>query len=580
MRLLIYMLLFLSFTSCSTLLDPLDDNHKTFDFSFKNPSFAEGLLLDAYIALPTNSFSFNEVATDDAVSNNKTNDYLKMATGQWSASFNPVGIWNQSYQTVLYLNKFLENVDKVPWATVNQNINLLNIRRMRGEALALRGLFTYFLLQAHGGVDNGGTLSGVPLINNFLDANADFNLPRATFSATINQIYADFDAALQLLPLDYVNIVNPSDLPADLSGVPVADYNTVMGKFAQQRISGRIIKGLKSRVALLAASPAFSNGDIGQYTTAADYAAVLIDGIGGISGLDPNGNKFYTATETDKLNLVSGIDQKEMLWRGNIVTTNNMEALYFPPSKFGSGDVNPSQNLVDAFPMKNGYPISDAVNSGYNPANPYLNRDPRLSLYILLNGGTLGGTTIKTGLGGGVDAKDSIRTSTRTGYYLKKLIREDVNLDPVSKTTKKHYPVHVRFTELFLNYAEAANEAFGPDGKGSHAYSARDVIAAIRKRAGINQPDNYLTSVNTKDKMRDLIHNERRIELCFEGFRFWDLRRWKEDLIQTVNGVYYNGLNYSVVNVESRVFQPYMIYGPIPVNEVLKYSNLVQNNGW
>ncbi len=142
------------------------------------------------------------------------------------------------------------------------------------------------------------------------------------------------------------------------------------------------------------------------------------------------------------------------------------------------------------------------------------------------------GSTIYTRIGGTDDGLNAISTSTRTGFYMRKLLREDVNLNPASTNTQRHYVPYIRYTELFLAYAEAANEAWGPDGKGSHSYSAREVLAAIRKRAGIAQPDNFLNSITSKDDMRKLIHNERRLELCFEGFRFWDLRRWNKNITE------------------------------------------------
>ena len=83
--------------------------------------------------------------------------------------------------------------------------------------------------------------------------------------------------------------------------------------------------------------------------------------------------------------------------------------------------------------------------------------------------------------------------------------------------------------------------------------------------------------------MRDLIRNERRLELCFEGNRFWDLRRWKADLTVAAKGVNINkaGTVFSVVDVEQRAYDnSYMIYGPLPANEILKYNALVQNTGW
>jgi hypothetical protein len=139
----------------------------------------------------------------------------------------------------------------------------------------------------------------------------------------------------------------------------------------------------------------------------------------------------------------------------------------------------------------------------------------------------------------------------------------------------------MRYTEIFLTYAEAANEAWGPTGTGPNDFSARDVIAAIRKRAGISQPDNYLASISTIEDMRNLIHNERRLELCFEGFRFWDLRRWNADLTETAKGINIIGANYTVVNVEPRTYDnSYMHYGPIPNGEIVKFSALIQNKGW
>jgi starch-binding outer membrane protein, SusD/RagB family len=142
-----------------------------------------------------------------------------------------------------------------------------------------------------------------------------------------------------------------------------------------------------------------------------------------------------------------------------------------------------------------------------------------------------------------------------------------------------HFPVHIRYTEMFLNYAEAANEAWGPDGTGTFGFSARNVIAAIRKRAGITQPDNYLASVTSTADMRQLIRNERRLELSFEGFRFWDLRRWKENLTEAAKGVIITNNTYNIQTIENRQYRDFMYYGPIPLLEVLK-ADLQQNKGW
>jgi hypothetical protein len=363
-----------------------------------------------------------------------------------------------------------------------------------------------------------------------------------------------------------------------------ADYNRVFGTFSRQRMSGRILKAIKAKAALLAASPAYNpQSTVTKWEAAANYAGEVLSLNGGINGLDPQGGLFYTATNVNAININPSagapIDQKEMLWRGNIVTSSGLEINNFPPTLFGNGRVNPTQNLVDAFPMASGYPITNAL-SGYIATNPYANRDPRLRNYILVNGGTISNKTIWTKTDNPTnDAVNILPTSTRTGYYLRKLLREDVNANPSSGSVQKHYPVHIRYTELFLIYAEAANEAWGPDGMGTNTFSARNVIAAIRKRAGITQPDNYLATILSKEDMRMLIRNERRLELSFEGFRFWDLRRWKENLNEQAKGVIITNNIFNIQPVENRQYADFMYYGPIPLSEVLK-TNMQQNKGW
>jgi hypothetical protein len=125
----------------------------------------------------------------------------------------------------------------------------------------------------------------------------------------------------------------------------------------------------------------------------------------------------------------------------------------------------------------------------------------------------------------------------------------------------------------------------------AHAYSAYDVVKAIRKRAGVgvSNGDAYLESIKgDQDKMRELIRNERRLELCFENFRFWDLRRWKvslDKLNETARGMQITentdgSLKYTPIDVESRKYEDYMYYGPVPYEETQKWSNLQQNAGW
>ncbi|MGN6417802.1 MAG: RagB/SusD family nutrient uptake outer membrane protein [Pseudobacter sp.] len=571
----------LVFCSCKKILTPADENNRGLSDIYNDAAFAEGLLLNGYVRLPLGSYSFNDVATDDAVSNNPNNNFRLMATGNWSSINNPLDQWTGSFAAIQYLNLILKEADKVNWALTGEYTKEMFNDRVKGEAYGLRALFMYYLLQAHGGWA-GNQLLGVPILTEPFDSKTDFRMPRNTFQECAQQAYKDLDMAESLLPLDFVNIGNTSEIPSKYSGkTSVAEYNRVFGAYNAQRMTSRIVKGIRAKMSLLAASPAFSQGTSVTWEKAADDAGAVLDLIGGIPGMANNGVYWYASKNSGEINgLSAGNNPKEVLWRGNVGDGNNLERDNYPPTLYGNGRVNPTQNLVDAFPMANGYPVTDPA-SGYNASNPYANRDPRLALYIVVNESKMGpgASTIYTRVGTSDDGLNAIATSTRTGFYMRKLLREDVNLNPASTNTQRHYVPYIRYTELFLAYAEAANEAWGPDGKGAHTYSAREVIAAIRKRAGIAQPDAYLSAVTTQEDMRKLIHNERRLELCFEGVRFWDLRRWKENITQPAQGVSINGNVYTISNVENRQYAGHMFYGPLPYDDVLK-QNLVQNQGW
>ncbi|MDH7460021.1 RagB/SusD family nutrient uptake outer membrane protein [Chitinophagaceae bacterium 26-R-25] len=569
----------LAFSGCKKILSPADENNRGLSDIYDNAAFAEGLLLNGYVRLPIANYSFTDVATDDAVSNDPNNNYRLMATGKWSSISNPMEQWTGSFAAIQYLNQILEQTDKVTWATTGQYTDAMFNDRTKGEAFGLRGLFMFYLLQAHGGWSPDGKLLGVPILTSSQNAQSNFKLPRNTFEECVQQIYKDLDSAANYLPLDFENV---SAVPSKYAGkTTVADYNRVFGAYNRQRMTARIVNAVRAKVSLLAASPAYSQGTTIVWSKAADDAAKVLDLNGGLAGMAANGNYWYSSQNAGEINgVASGVNPPEILWRGNVGDGNNLEKDNYPPSLYGSGRVNPTQNIVDAFPMANGYPITNA-SSGYDANNPYAGRDPRLARYVVVNGSKMGpsGSTIFTKVGGTNDGLNAIPTSTRTGYYMRKLLREDVNLNPANTNTQRHYIPYIRYTELYLAYAEAANEAWGPDGKGTHSYSARDVIVAIRKRAGIAQPDNYLASIGSKEDMRALIHNERRLELSFEGFRFWDLRRWQENIAEAAKGVTITGTSFSTGPVEQRLYQDFMYYGPLPYNEVLK-ENLIQNKGW
>jgi hypothetical protein len=576
---IVYLLIaFLALTSCEDVFEPAIENIRGLDDAYQEATYAEGLLINGYIRIPTLGWSFNDVATDDAVTNDINNDYRQAATGQWASNYDPFTQWQNSRAAIQYLNIFLSEADNVEWAT-DEDIRKLYNRRLKGEAYGLRALHMYYLLQAHAGpVD--GELLGVPLILDPETPNSEFNVPRATFANCMGQLLSDLERAEDMLALDFEDITDPSLLPSGFTDVN--DFNRVFGERGRQRVSGRIVKAIRAQATLLASSPAYSSSSGVSWEQAANSAGEVLTLNGGVGGLAPNGQTWYT--NTDQIaQLGGGSNPPEILWRGDVGNNNDLERDHFPPSLNGNGRLNPTQNLVDAFPAANGYPIENPA-SGYNANAPYTDRDPRLTTYVLVNQGTAGvnNTAITTAADGAtIDALNKEATSTRTGYYLRKLLRQDVNLSNATTTTQLHYKPRIRYTELYLIYAEAANEAWGPLSTGSFGFSAFDVIEAIRIRAGIAQPDAYLESIKgDKNAMRELIRNERRLELCFEGFRFWDLRRWGLDLTETAEGVSIENGIPEVINVETRNYQEFMQYGPVPYSEILKYDALKQNQGW
>ena len=601
-NIIFYLIGLLAFCSCDDMFEPADENNRQLEDLTEESKYAHGLLISGYDCLPYMTTTQTDIATDDAVTNVVNNNYLLMATGSWASDNNPMSQWDQCKTGIQYVNLFLSIAEKVKWAPSAASKQQMFTDRLKGEAYGLRALFYYYLIQAHGGYADDGVLYGVPLLTTPEDGSSDYNQPRATFAECAKQCFTDCDSAMAYLPADYEDINDKELIPAKYQalGAQMSNYNLVFGTRSKGLLSGKVAEAIKAQVALLAASPAFRD----QSGVTSEEAAILcgnvLKRIGGMEGFDPTGNIWYK--NTNKLK-PDAAEMPEILWRGTRSNDNTQEGENFPPTVYGNGRVNPSQNLVDAFPMRSGLPISNP-NSGYDPKNPYANRDPRFSDDIIYNGTVFRKSEIITGTypnekGETLDNWNTTSTSTRTGYYMKKLLRDDVSpAASGSSITQYHIYPRIRYTEIFLAYAEAANDAWGPkEDRGGVGFTAYDVIKAIRERAGLAtdeigmplpQGDEYLEEcAKDQAKMRELIRNERRIELCFENKRFWDLRRWQMPLNETVRGMKIDRdketleLTYTIEDVEERKYDnSYQLYGPIPKSEVLKWDKLMQNKGW
>jgi len=558
------------FNACS-LLEPNEENLYDINDVRSVVTYAEGFLINAYRNIPVVHNDFNlSYSSDDALTNVPTSAVKTVVSGGWTSTSNPFDAWNNAYESILYINTFMEEMDKIDWYWKNAETSALFAKKLRGEAYALRAWNYFNLLQAHAGPGKNGEMLGVPIVDHVLKTSKpeDYQIPRSTFNDLVKFILDDCDSAIAKLPLRWIDTGN-------------ANADIAIGARNTNRINGAVARLIKAKTLLYAASPAYSDGTY-TYLMAAEAAADLMNNNNGLTNINI-ANSIHTEYYNDPNVPNSGNLHPEVLWYSTrINSSNSWEVSNYSPSLFGQGLTNPTQDLVNAFPMADGTPTPDLV---INSSTPYAGRDPRLAKYIFFNGASFirgAQTVVIDTKSGSQDALGSTNIyATKTGYYLRKFMNlSSVNLDPVINSQGLHFYTYARYTDVLLIFAEAANEAVGPD-VAIGGFTARQVINAIRARAGITSAV-YVNGL-TQAEMTILIRNERRLEMCFEEQRFWDLRRWQmtTEMKKAVSGVEVSadGNTFNYKEVESRNYSDYQIYGPIPYYETLKYG-LIQNMGW
>ena len=471
------------------------------------------------------------MATDDAEGPASTS-LNNLNNGDLNPTFTyGTEMWAFDYQVIRKCNTLLARIDAVPG-----NEDLKN--RLKAEGQFLRAFSYADLLKAFG---------GVPLITTEQSVTDDLFVPRSSYEEVLTQVIADCDAAAAVLPASY----GPEELGRATKGAAMA---------------------LKARMLLYAASPLNNPGNEASRWQAAASAAKAVMDLN-VYSLYPNYYRLFL----DKAGNNEVIFARKYARPGVTHETPwKLSMSIQVPDVLGGawGGFSPTQNLVDAYEMKNGKPISDAA-SGYNPQQPYSDRDSRLDQSVLRNGSTWKGITVETWEGGNAQ-KAANGDRTKTGYGLKKMVDEKyVNADQVYQGGDNDW-IYIRYAEVLLNFAEAQNEAVGADG------TVENAINLVRARAG--QP--ALTGLSQSD-MRDRIRNERRVELAFEEHRFWDVRRWK------LGSTYFNmpvkrmriennsgTFNYTVQDLENRTYREHQNLLPIPQAEIDRNPKLTQNGGY
>ena len=449
---------------------------------------------------------------------------LGSGPSEYNGNMNP---WSKNYRYIRDANVFFNRIASVPMDSAQR-------RKLTGEMTFLRA-FRYFDL-----VRNYG---GVPLITTtFALGDNLVDVQRATLAQSIAFVVSETDKAAALLPL---------------SGTE----------------AGRATKGaalaLKSRMLLYAASPLYAGTNDATRWQAAALAAKAVVNLG-IYQLYPNYQQLFLTANNPEI-ILNRIEAQQ----GDSFL--NLERWNGPNGYGGWGGNLPTQNLVDAYETMDGQAITDAT-SGYNPQNPYANRDPRLYATVLFNGAPYRGRTVQVFRPGGLDGPDGPEAfnTTLTGYYLRKFITESRSLGDAGGSPAPW--IYFRLGEMLLNYAEAQNEAAGPDAS---VYNAINQI-----RARVSMP--ALPTGLTQAQMRERIRRERQVELAYEEHRYYDVRRWK--IANTTENQPARGVTvtkdatgkllYTYQTVQERRFGDRNYFLPIPLKETQANPKLQQNPGF
>lgn len=543
--------LIFSFASCQKdFLELTPKDSYTEATVFDDPALTESFLNYAYRMMP---HGFREVgsilplagATDEAHVKGGAASYGPILLGNATAANSYVLDWwtgsgvdrdDRNYVNywipIKQANEFLQK-------TKESKIEAGLLTRMTGEATALRA-YSYFKL-----ISNYG---GVPLITEPFTMDANFNIPRSSYDQVMNFVVSELDAAIEMLPLEY----------------------------EEAAYSGRLTKGaamaIKARALLYAASPLNNpSNDRAKWQKAADAAKAVIDL--GIYSLYPDYKELFTE---------KGGYNAEIIWarpfNHKLEPEVYLERRVYPNGSMGHGHIPPTQNMVDDYEMKNGLKINQG-GSGYEPQNPYVNRDPRFYATIVYDGAPFLGRTLDTFIPGGLDSFESPISSwnaSESGYNLRKFITDDHLVDIGAGNTNALWP-WFRYGEVLLNYAEASYFL------GDEA-TAREYLNMVRNRPSVQMPP----VTESGQALFDRIVNERRIELAFEEHRFFDVRRWKiaADVLSKPHMRMYitkdatGKKTYEIRTHMPAKFDEHNYLSPIPLSEIEKNPMLEQNPGY
>jgi hypothetical protein len=634
-----FVLLF-AMQSCSNdFLDVVPDNVATIENAFKLRNEAEKYLFTCYSYLPKDGdvlYNTGMLAGDEMWIPYKTSinsDAFEIARGNQRISSPYVNVWDGNsdgggpsnryrlFTGIRHCNIFLENLNdptKVP------DLQSAERERWIGEAEFLKAYYHYYLLRMYGPIP-------IADVNIAIDASEEaINVKRQPVDDCVNYIVSLLDSAAAKLPVSIANTITESGRITKTIALGVKAKVLLMS--ASPLFNGNAdFSSLTDKKGTPLFNPTYNEN---KWKLAADAA------LAAIQSAESNGHTLYkftaspfTLTDGTKtqLSIRQAICERwnpEIIWGNSNSKTGDLQKLCMPPLDVAHNHndarkiMSPPLKIARMFYSKNGVPLNEDttldfsdekalrtatnaerfnIKEGFSTARLNFDREPRFYADLCFDGGVWykydSPSKTDDGTVWGLKAKfldpagaNHAFHNNETGYFVKKLVDwNQVTYTTGGSSYKDYAWPEMRLADLYLIYAEALNEIEGPSA------TIYDYLDRIRSRAGLKGVleswQNF--SINpakpsSKSGLRDIIQQERLIELAFEGQRYWDLLRWKKaaEVLNTpitgwnVKGV--DALSYYQVRTvyQQKFIAPRDYFWPIPESALIQNPNLVQNLGW
>lgn len=570
--------------SCSEYLEKTEKADISSDDVFKDYNSFAGYIETMYVAIihphKAGNYSGNEFNYGDDTQNtyrdfSHNGNYMWGLTNncEMATHLNEDLVWNasnrgylQSYWTgwkaIRVANIALENLYRLENATSEQR------QFIEGQCYFFRAWFHWELMRQWG---------AVPYVDKALYPETDMKIPVLTFNETAEKVVLDLEKAIERLPVDW-------DLT--LTGSSTAGFN-------YGRITKGTAYGVMAEVLLFCGSPLMNGVSTGNYNYETDYMkrsaaaaweVILLhrDSVYALEHWSTYSDMFYK----DNAHQIPG--GREIIMTPLVKHRGIQNCHYYVLSHLGRGSryTSPNATYVEKFEMANGYPIDDPL-SGHDPMNPWINRDPRFHFNMVLDNQRVVFNTndARAFTQFYVGGRDKGSPNSHTGYGVQKYTnhRSTNSVDGFTQTYYLAVP-RIRLAEVYLFYAEAVNEAYGPgDAHPGADLSAIGAVNVVRQRA--NMPDVHGKFTGSREAFRERIWNERAVELAFEGKRWYDLRRWYVAHLPEYKEIYALDFDKEKTYFIKRLlrirnFEMKHYWMPFPPAQVSLYEGWKQNPGW